>query len=234
MARNQYFFSVIIPAYNEEKSIGRCLDSVTQQTLSREKYEIIVVNNDSQDKTKAIAQRYPVKVVDEKKQGYVYALRRGCQEAKGKILVFTDADTIVPKDWLAKYQKVYRNSQVVYAGGAANFQPKFGLIFLVENLINFFGQITKIANGFNLSIRHTTYQKLGGFNPKINFHTDTDLIWRAKRKGQAVFLPENKVLASSRHFKGFRGIIYSLKGIINHSSLILFKKTIFYEFGNIR
>jgi len=234
MARNQPFFSVIIPAYNEEKGIGRCLDSITKQTLSKEKYEIIVVNNNSRDQTKIIAQKYPVSVVDEIKQGYVYALRRGCQEAKGRIFVFTDADTIVPEDWLAQYQKAYRNPQVVYAGGAANFQPKFGLIFLIENCLNFFGRVTKITSGFNFSIRRTAYQKLGGFNPKINFHTDTDLMLRAKKEGQAVFLPENKVLTSSRHYQGRAGIIYVLRGIINAVWLFLFKKTIFYEFGNVR
>jgi len=230
----ELLFSIIIPAYNEEKGIAATLKSVTQQNFPKNQYEVIVVNNNSRDRTKTIAQRYPVKVVDEKKQGYVFALRRGCQEAKGEILVFTDADTVVPKDWLTKYQKVYQNHKIICAGGAANFQPKFGLIFLIENFLNFFGQITKVASGFNFSICRATYQQLGGFNPQINFHTDTDLIIRAKKEGQVVFLPENKVLTSSRHYQGGAGIIYILRGIINTTWLFLFKKTIFYEFGNVR
>ena len=227
-------FSVIIPAYNEEKSISYCLDSVTQQTLSKEKYEIIVVNNNSRDQTKAIAQKYPVSVIDEIKQGYVYALRRGCQEAKGRIFVFTDADTIVPEDWLAKYQKVYQNPEIVCAGGPYRLYPKIPFSFLIEPSLCMFGTITKIAFGCNFSIRRKTYQQLSGFNPQINFHADTDLIMRAKRLKKIAFLTDNPVITSSRHFKGFKGIIYSLKGIINFSSLVLFKKTIFYEFGDVR
>jgi len=227
-------FSIIIPAYNEEKSISHCLNSVTQQTLSKEKYEIIVVNNNSRDQTKAIAQKYPVSVVDEIKQGYVYALRRGCQKAKGKIFVFTDADTIVPKDWLAKYQKIYQNPEIVCAGGPYRLYPKIPLSFLIESSLRIFGTITKIAFGCNFSIRRKTYQQLSGFNPQINFHADTDLILRTRRLGKIAFLSDNLVITSSRHFKGSKGIIYSLKGIINFSSLVLLKKTIFYEFGNVR
>ena len=234
MARNQPFFSIIIPAYNEEKSISRCLDSVAQQTLSKEKYEIIVVNNNSRDRTKIIAQKHPVSAVDEIKQGYIYALRRGCQEAKGKILVFTDADTVVPKDWLTKYQKIYQNPEIVCAGGPYQLHPKIPLSFLIEPSLRIFGTITKIAFGCNFSIRHQAYQKLKGFNAQINFHADIDLILRAKRLGKTAFLADNPVITSNRHFKGFKGIAYSLKGIINFASLVLLKKTIFYEFGNIR
>ena len=234
MARSQLIFSIIIPAYNEEKDIGRCLSSVVRQALPKEKYEVIVVNNNSRDQTKAIAQKYPVSVVDEKKQGYVFALRRGCQKAKGEILVFTDADTVVPKGWLEKYQKVYQNPKIVCAGGLYQLYPKIFLSFLIEFFLYIFGIITKIAPGCNFSVRRKTYQQLSGFNPKINFHADTDLIMRTRRLGKTVFMTNNPVITSSRHYKGLAGIIYSLKGIINHFSLILFKKTIFYEFGNVR
>ena len=230
----ELLFSIIIPAYNEEKSISHCLDSVTQQTLPKEKYEIIVVNNNSRDQTKIIAQKYPVSVVDEIKQGYTHALRRGCQKAKGRIFVFTDADTIVPKNWLAKYQKVYQNPEIVCAGGLYQLYPKIPLSFLIKSFLRIFGTITKITFGCNFSVRRKTYQQLGGFNPKINFHADTDLILRAKHLGKTAFLTDNPVITSSRHFKGSKGIIYSLKGIINFFSLVLFKKTIFYEFGNVR
>ena len=234
MTRNHPVFSIIIPAYNKEKGIATTLKGVIQQDFPKNQYEIIVVNNNSRDQTKAIAQKFPVKVVDENKQGYVFALRKGCLEAQGKIIIFTDADTIVPKDWLAQYQKAYQDPKIICAGGGANFQPKFGLFFLIEAFLNFFGRVTKIASGFNFSIRRATYQQLGGFNPQINFHTDTDLILRTKKEGQVVFLPKNKVITSSRHYHEKAGIIYVFKGIINALWLFLFKKTIFYKFGNIR
>ena len=183
------FFSIIIPAFNEEKTISQTLESVLGQNFPRHQYEIIVVNNNSTDKTAAMVKKFPaVKLIHEPKQGYVYALKRGAKEASGEILVFTDADTIVPPDWLSQYQKAYQNPRVVVVGGAANFQPKFGLIFLIQAFLNLFGLLTKVASGFNFSLRRDIYEKIGGFNPQINFHADTDLILRAKKEGKAVFL----------------------------------------------
>jgi len=229
------FFSVIIPAFNEEKTISQTLESVLRQNFPRRQYEIIVVNNNSTDKTATIVKKFPaVKLIHEPKQGYVYALKRGAKEARGEILVFTDADTIVPPDWLSQYQKAYQDPRVVVVGGAANFQPKFGLIFLVQAFLNLFGFLTKVASGFNFSLRHHTYKKIGGFNPQINFHADTDLILRAKKEGKAVFLLKNRVITSSRHYRGLKGIGYVVKGIINALWLFLFKKTLFWHFGEVR
>jgi len=229
------FFSVIIPAFNEEKTISQTLESVLRQNFPRRQYEIIVVNNNSTDKTAAIVKKFPaVKLIHEPKQGYVYALKRGAKEASGEILVFTDADTIVPPDWLSQYQKAYQDPRVVVVGGAANFQPKFGLIFLVQAFLNLFGFLTKVASGFNFSFRRHTYEKIGGVNPQINFHADTDLILRAKKEGKAVFLLKNRVITSSRHYRGLKGIGYVVKGIINALWLFLFKKTLFWHFGEVR
>jgi len=229
------FFSVIIPAFNEEKTISQTLESVLRQNFPRRQYEIIVVNNNSTDKTATIVKKFPaVKLIHEPKQGYVYALKRGAKEASGEILVFTDADTIVPPDWLNQYQKAYQNLRVVMVGGAANFQPKFGLIFLIQAFLNLFGFLTKVASGFNFSLRRHTYEKIGGFNPQINFHADTDLILRAKKEGKAVFLLKNRVITSSRHYRGLEGIGYVVKGVINALWLFLFKKTLFWHFGEVR
>jgi len=227
-------FSVIIPAYNEEKTIAATLRSIIRQNFPPNQYEVILVNNNSTDRTKEIAQKFPIKIVDEKRQGYVHALRKGCQEAKGKILVFTDADTIVPANWLKKYQEAYRNPRVVCAGGGGKLEPKVFISPIIEKSLFLVGITLKIFSGFNFSIRRTTYQKIGGFNPQINFNTDTDLILRAKKEGKVVFLKKNNVITSSRRYRDISAFPYMLKGILNSLSLLLFKKTIFFEFGNVR
>ncbi len=93
MAGKKTLISVVVPAFNEEKFIGRCLEALKRQDFS-EKYEIIVVDNNSTDKTAQIAKRMGVKVVSEKKQGDVFALRKGCSEAQGEIIAITDAETL--------------------------------------------------------------------------------------------------------------------------------------------
>ncbi len=234
MAGKKTLISVVVPAFNEEKFIGRCLEALKRQDFS-EKYEIIVVDNNSTDKTAQIAKRMGVKVVSEKKQGYVFALRKGCSEAQGEIIAITDADTLVPKDWLKKiYEGYKKDPQVVCVGGRSSFEPKTPLAFLNELIWNLGGVVLKHFHGFNLSIRREVYQKIGGFREKVNFNADTDLCLRVKKEGRMLYLWDNPVKTSSRHFRGMAGISYCLKGSINVFSLVLFKKSPFFHFGNVR
>ncbi len=85
--------SIIVPAYNEEKTIGKCLESILNQDY-KGKTEIIVVNDGSSDRTAEIISKYPVKFIDLKvNEGKANALNRAIEDAKGDILVFTDSDS---------------------------------------------------------------------------------------------------------------------------------------------
>src|SRR3989344_5752786 len=93
--------SVIIPAFNEEKLLGECLESLQKQTLAKDEYEVIVIDNGSTDKTSAIAKSMGVSVyyyIKERGPGAARAF--GVTKAKGSILAFTDADTTVTPTWL--------------------------------------------------------------------------------------------------------------------------------------
>jgi cellulose synthase/poly-beta-1,6-N-acetylglucosamine synthase-like glycosyltransferase len=85
--------SIIVPAYNEEKTIGKCLESILNQDYKGE-MEIIVVNDGSSDRTAEIVPKYPVKFIDLKVNGgKANALNRAIEDAKGDILIFTDSDS---------------------------------------------------------------------------------------------------------------------------------------------
>lgn len=90
--------SVVIPAYNEEKYIGACLESLKNQTRAPD--EVIVVDNNSTDRTAEIAASYGAKVVREQKQGISHARNAGFNAAANPIIARTDADAIVPPDWI--------------------------------------------------------------------------------------------------------------------------------------
>ncbi len=83
--------SVIIPAYNEEKGIAKTIEKIPKEV-----FEIIVVDNNSTDKTAEVAKKLGAKVIRETKQGYGYALQKGFKEAKGDIIVTLDADAQYP------------------------------------------------------------------------------------------------------------------------------------------
>jgi len=96
MPENNILYSVIIPAYNEEKFLPDCLTALKNAMHTIEKKgEIIVTDNNSTDKTSELAKRFGARVVFEKKNHISRARNRGAENAKGKFLVFLDADTII-------------------------------------------------------------------------------------------------------------------------------------------
>lgn len=101
--------SLVIPVYNEEYHLKRCLDAVTSQSVMPT--EIIVVDNNSTDKTVVVARNYPlVRVVTEPTQGVLFASRRGFDEARGDIICRIDADTIMEPDWIEQVGAFFINN----------------------------------------------------------------------------------------------------------------------------
>ena len=97
--------SLIIPVYNEEKYIARCLDSVLKQKIKPD--EVIVVDNNCSDNTLLIVKNYPfVRVVHESKQGMIAARNAGFNAAMYELLARCDADTQLPPNWIVR---IHRN-----------------------------------------------------------------------------------------------------------------------------
>src|SRR3982751_3455353 len=98
--------SIIIPVYNEEGYLAACLDAVAAQ--QEKPFEVIVVDNNSTDASHKIAQGYTfVRIIAEKQQGTVFARNAGFEAAKGDILARIDADTRIPKDWVARLTRTF-------------------------------------------------------------------------------------------------------------------------------
>lgn len=105
--------SVVIPVYNEEKLIKKCLDSLMDQEVSPD--EIIVVNNNSTDGSIEIVKNFKnIKIINEKKQGMIPARNTGFNKADYEIIVKCDADTILPTDWIKNIKNdFYLNASIV-------------------------------------------------------------------------------------------------------------------------
>src|SRR6266404_9608138 len=98
--------TIVIPAYNEQGYIKACLDSIKNQ--SEAPNEVIVVDNNSTDKTVEIARKYSfVKVIHEKRQHQVFAQAAGFNLAKGDIIGRIDADSVLPADWVRKIKAAF-------------------------------------------------------------------------------------------------------------------------------
>jgi len=102
--------TVIVPAYNEENSIGRCIESLLNQDY-KGALEIIIVNDGSKDETAEIVNKYPVKFINLKKNvGKANALNRGIEDATGDIIVFSDGDSNMEVNAISSIVKCFHNN----------------------------------------------------------------------------------------------------------------------------
>lgn len=102
--------SIVIPAYNEERYLKKCLQSIMRQEYPV--HQIIVVNNNSSDSTEHIAKSFAgVTVVGEPRQGIVYARNAGFDACKGDLICRIDADCILPNSWSADIARHYDQLQ---------------------------------------------------------------------------------------------------------------------------
>lgn len=97
------FVSVIVPVYNDPERLRTCLEALEAQTYPTDAYEVIAVDNNSDEGIGSIVENYPHAVSEfERKQGSYAARNRGIQRARGDVFAFTDADCIPEKNWITE------------------------------------------------------------------------------------------------------------------------------------
>ena len=99
----QYTVSVIVPAHNQEKYIGRCIRSLLSQNFPRNEYEIIVIDDGSKDKTSYALELFKKDIIvirNKKNKGLPYSLNKGIKKAKSKYIVRVDSDDYVNENFL--------------------------------------------------------------------------------------------------------------------------------------
>lgn len=109
--------SIVIAAYNEQETLGQCLQSILEVEFDMTLLEIIIVDNNSTDKTYEIAKNFPVRIVRENKKGASFARNTGIDHAKNDIIVFVDADVYVERDWLRNLVKPFEDKEIGSVGG---------------------------------------------------------------------------------------------------------------------
>lgn len=225
--KQKIVFSVIIPCYNEEKYLSSCLKSLLSQDFPKDRYEIVVVNNASNDKTAKIAKKFKVKVVNEPKKGVVYARQTGLKTAKGKYIVNTDADCLVPKNWLSTiYKDFSQNKDIIAVAGPTFSKGKdfySQVVLKIAVKINaLFYHLFKSPLGVwaaNLSIKRSTLRKIGGYNSALpQFADQLELASRLKKVGRIYFDKDLFIQESDRRYKN-RVLSFLLKDVFYYNFL---------------
>lgn len=221
--------SVIVPAYNEEKFIKRCLNSLLNQDLPKDKYEIIVVDNNCIDKTIAIASSMNVGIIRETEQGLVHARIRGIKEAKGEIIAFLDADSKASPKWLKRMIKVYqKDNNVVGVAQLIDYRPKNILILITQPFTDIANKLFKIMPGGHFSFKKDAYLESGGYSPKVDFNEDVYISKKLKKIGKLVIQKRGLVTSSSRRLSNLKSFFsYTSKVIISTFTISLFDRSFF-------
>jgi glycosyltransferase involved in cell wall biosynthesis len=209
--------SVIVPALNEEKDLGACLERLYLSCQRvREGCEIIVVDGGSGDGTVDVAKDAADLVISQTSRGIGGARRDGAAVACGEKLAFTDADTIVSPDWL---QSISSNLDDWGAstGPVVYMQPGIRSE-IIENWRSLY-RLLSVSNfhyiiGSNMAVSADAYWQAGGHS-EISLLDDYDLSLRLFRKGASVrYDPDQAVYTSSRRVE--RLFTYALTVAFGH------------------
>lgn len=207
-------FSVVVPALNEERYLADCLRSLAAQDFAGD-VEVVVVDNNSTDRTAEIARSFGAVVVHEGRPGVCWARQCGTALARGEVVVSTDADTTFDPGWLTRIDEtLQRHPSCVAVGGPCSFTgpapfwatvyPRvlFGAVALWHRLT---GRVLYVT-ATNLAFRREAWP---GYDTRMTQGGDeVDLLRRLQRRGPVAFDRHNPTFTSSRRLQ--QGLAYNL------------------------
>lgn len=190
------FVSVIVPAYNSEATIDNCLISLLNQDYPVDKYEIIVVDDGSPDKTKDRIQKYPVSLFESVRLGPGAARNKGVSLAKGEMIFFLDADCEVKKDWisahLGAYKKIKNRQGITGCLGGSILLPRKAnsLIEICDYYSSWYEQPRlnreskyEYLPTTNFSVSKKVFDEVGGFDERLKCGEDVEFGARLRKSG---------------------------------------------------
>ena len=181
--------SVIVAAYNCADTIASCIESLLHQNFPKASYDIIVVDNNSTDQTRAIIQKYPVKyILEDQIQGPAAARNRGVLEVQTPFIAFLDSDQMADPMWLTNLITGFENMDYGAFGGLNQFtkSPTPSAAYHIQ--VNERGvdlsdpQLNSHFNhklgGGNSAYRKSVFDRLRGFDTNLFSSEDFDLVYR--------------------------------------------------------
>lgn len=221
---NEYIFSVIIPAHNEEKYIGRCIAGIKRAAhyVYPAKVEIIVVKNRCTDKTEEISKGYGAKVIVNNEKCISAIRNAGINAASGKIIVTIDADSIMSKYSLCEIGKTLQSGKYIGGGSPMRFdRMSIGILFsaaaVAVNLVPIMIKNKAALSGGMFWFYKKDFEAVGGFDETLVSLEDMDFAARLNSYGKSHgkkfgCLRHSYIITSSRKFDKF-GDWYLIKNM---------------------
>jgi glycosyltransferase involved in cell wall biosynthesis len=224
----------VIPCFNEEKNIRSCVLSIQDELKSRKcfSHEIIVADNGSTDSSVAVARSSGARVIEEPRQGVVFAREAGYRNAKYALIANIDADNRMPAGWLNVALREISNPGVAAISGPIRYDDvPFWIIWgskLFYLVARFFHcVIGPTLQGGNFVIRKDVLDAMHGYDTSFEFYgEDTKTANDASKIGRIVLVPDLWIYSSPRRLKhqGLWNTIFLYT--INYFSVSLFKKSV--------
>lgn len=234
--------SLIIPAHNEEKYIGSCLESVLAHGAGRFA-EIVVVDNASTDNTASIAAAYPgVRVVRTEQKGLTHARQCGLESTTGEYVAFIDADCRMDNQWLPTVeshfaqhpQTVSLTGPVWYYDGSSMAGWSIVVLEWLSLPIAYFAAGYLVIGG-NFVARRDALEKIGGFDTTIAFFgEDADIAKRLSTVGP-VYLRMHFAIATSMRRFAHDGVFRTcIRYTLNFVWRVLFRRSFTHAYSDVR
>ncbi len=236
---SEILISFVVPAYNEEALIASCLNAIAAE-IARTRYpaEIIVVNNNSTDRTREIALSIPgVTVIDEPQRGLVQARRAGCLAARGRLIANIDADTMIREGWLDTAVAEFETAPglVALSGPFVHYDVSrtvriivavfYRFAFTTYLLVRFVFRAGSMIQGGNFVVLKRALDTADAFNPKFNFYgEDTELARRLSKVGSVKFSFDLPAFSSGRRLTAEGLIRVAFQYSVNYLWTVLFKR----------
>jgi glycosyltransferase involved in cell wall biosynthesis len=215
--------SVVVPAYNEEENIAACLESLNRQTLPRTGYEIIVVDGDSKDRTRDLATPLADIVFIQTSKRVGGARNDGAMRARGEIVAFTDADCVIPPEWLERIRSDFAAHHPVLLYGTVypkESRFKHRIALGMANTFAWIGYHTRTlyySLGCNTVVDRAAFIQAGMYR-SMDAGEDIEVALRMKNFGRILFDPRLRVGFSMRRYQQFGTLrsLYQWLYIVKH------------------
>lgn len=192
--------SVIIPAFNCEKTISKTIQSILDQSYGD--VEIIIVDDGSSDSTAKIVKEFKnIKYFYQKNSGPASARNFGAMNAKGDIVFFTDSDCIAHFDWIETAVKCFNDDVAVVAGsyGIANRESLLARCIFEEikfRHTKLMPKFPKAFGSYNFGVKKNVFHEVGGFNTNYTSASgeDNDLSYKILKSGHKIFFEKNAIV----------------------------------------
>ena len=194
------FISVVVPVRNEENNVGTLIDSLLEQTYSRSRFEIVIVDDHSTDRSWDLIQSFseapvsihavrlasetvkPETLIAHKK----FAIEKGIEKARGELIVTTDADCVFDPQWLFNIASFYRATKAKFIAAPVKIRTHYSFLSIFQSLdfltlqgitgASVYKRFHTMCNGANLAYEKAAFYEVNGFSGVDDIASGDDML----------------------------------------------------------